>query len=207
MQLRIIDVSHRQGTVDWAKVLASGVAGGICKASEGQTFKDGRFKANWAALGRAGAVRGAYHFARPESSSGRSQAVAFLEQVGQPKPSDLLVLDLEAGSGDLSRWSLDFLGAVEQATGIRPWFYSGPAFIKAHITDGALARHPLWLARYRQTPPDAPRPWTAWRLWQHTDKATVAGVAGHVDESFSAISGLLTEPEPGRIPVATPEGG
>ena len=204
-QLRIIDVSHHQGTVDWAKVLASGVVGGICKATDGQTFKDDKFKANWAALGRAGAVRGAYHFARPEASSGRSQAVAFLEQVGQPKPSDLLVLDLEEGSGDLSRWSLDFLGAVEQATGLRPWFYSGLKFIEAHITDAALARYPLWLARYRPTPPDAPRPWSAWRLWQHTDKATVPGVTGPVDESFGASSTVVTDPEP--VPVATPDGG
>jgi lysozyme len=205
MTLRIIDVSHHQERVDWDKVLASGVAGGICRATRGPTFKDGTFKPNWAALGRAGAVRGAYHYAQPQLSSATSQAASFLEQVGDPKPSDILVLDVEEGSGDLSRWSLDFLRAVEQATGMRPWFYSNPDFIQHHISDAALARHPLWLARYRQTPPEAPRPWSVWRLWQHTDNARVPGVTGPVDESFSASSTLITDPEP--VPVTTPDGG
>lgn len=201
-ELRIIDVSNHQGKVDWSKVLASGVAGGICKASEGQTFKDKTFKANWDALGSAGAVRGAYHFAKPQVSSGVSQAGAFLDRVGQPDPGDLLVLDLEDGSGNLSKWALEFLRTVEQETGVLPWFYSYAPFIQQHIDDPAVARYPLWLAAYRTTPPATPKPWSKWRLWQHTSKASVPGVNGNVDESFGTIP-EVTKPEPGPVLALT----
>src|SRR5690348_18026208 len=68
-QIRVIDVSNNNGMVDWGQVLASGVAGAIVKCTEGTAFVDGQFIRNWTALGNAGAFRGAYHFARPGSST------------------------------------------------------------------------------------------------------------------------------------------
>ena len=197
-QVRIIDVSNLQGTVDWSRVLASGIAGGICNATEGQTYHDATFGANRAALGQAGAVRGAYHFAKPGTSSGAAQAKVLLDQVGLITPRDVLVLDIEDGSGDLSAWALDFLQTVERGTGVLPWVYSYGPFLRAHMTDRALARYPLWLAAYQATPPAAPAPWGNWRLWQHTNAATVPGVKGNVDESVGTI------PEPAATPAPRP---
>src|SRR5580765_6643007 len=57
-----IDVSHYQGTVDWAKVAASGRKFGIAKATEGTGYVDASFAANWAAMANAGVIRGAYHY-------------------------------------------------------------------------------------------------------------------------------------------------
>ena len=198
--LRIIDVSNHQGKVDWPKVLASGVAGGICKASEGQSFHDATFKANWSALGSAGVVRGAYHFARPDASSGASQANMFLSCLSDVNPRDLLVLDIEEGSGNLSGWALEFLQTIERTTGALPWVYSYGPFLRQSVTDPGLARYPLWLAAYQSRPPAPPKPWGNWRLWQHTDAAAVPGVKGKVDESVGSIPD-----RPGRpVPVPAP---
>lgn len=186
-QLRLPDVSDYQGAVDWASVLASGCAGGICKATEGSGFTAKTFAGNWWALDRLGAVRGAYCFARPSSSAAGPQARKFLDVVGTPKPTDLLVLDIEDGTGNLSAWALQWLTIVQTATGITPWVYSYGPFIRAHLTDPALAAYPLWLAAYQSKPPACPPPWKSYALWQHTDKAQIPGIRGGCDESIGTL--------------------
>lgn len=184
MALSLPDVSNYQGHVDWQAVLASGRAGGIVKASEGVTYTDPTFASNWQALGTLDAVRGAYHFARPTESNPQTQAARFCSIVNARQPADILVLDLEVGTGNLSPWALGFLQEVERLTGVIPWIYSYAPFIKSHLTDPALADYPLWLAAYQQNPPVCPAPWKTYTAWQHTDAATIPGITGRCDESF-----------------------
>lgn len=195
-QIRIPDVSNHQGPVDWSIVLASGAAGGICKATEGMTYLDPTFAKNWAALGALGAIRGAYHFARPTAGSGEAQADRFLAVVGSWRATDLLVLDLEVGDGDLSSFALTFLDRIRARTGLTPWFYSYGPFIRAHAGARRLAEYPLWLAAYSSRPPTAPPPWTNWQLWQRTDKATIPGIRTPCDESIGALPTAAVEPPP-----------
>jgi GH25 family lysozyme M1 (1,4-beta-N-acetylmuramidase) len=190
--IRIPDVSDYQGAVNWQQVIASGRAGGICKASEGTGYTAKTFAGNWATLDQLGAVRGAYCFARPSLSAPAVQARKFLATVATWKPADLLVLDLEDGSGDLSGWALQWLALVRDATGIIPWLYSYGPFIKAHLTAPALAAYPLWLAAYQSQPPPCPTPWKTYGLWQQTDKAQIPGIRGACDESV------------GNLPVVAP---
>lgn len=194
MDVRLPDVSDYQGAVDWAAVLASGRAGGICKASEGTGFTAKTFAGNWWALDRLGAVRGAYHFARPSSSGAAPQARKFLDVVATWKPADLLVLDIEDGGGDLSKWALQWLTAIQNATGLTPWLYSYGPFIRAHLTDPALAAFPLWLAAYQTKPPAVPAPWKQYLLWQHTDKARIPGINGGCDESIGTLQAAPVAP-------------
>ena len=60
-----IDTSHYQHapSLNWTKVAASGVKFAFLKATEGTTFQDPYFKADWAATANVGIFRGAYHFA------------------------------------------------------------------------------------------------------------------------------------------------
>src|SRR5437899_3151687 len=83
-----IDVSHWDGTVDWAQVAGSGRAWAIAKATEGVTFLDPAFAANWAGMKAAGLVRGAYHFFRP-AHGGVEQADWYLSKVGAFAAGDL----------------------------------------------------------------------------------------------------------------------
>lgn len=199
-QVRIIDVSNHQGTVDWTAVVGSGRAGGLCKATEGLTFIDGTFGRNWSALKALSARRGAYHFARPGAGTPEQQAARFLSVVAAAgrDQADMLILDLEAGDGNLDDFALRWLGFIERQTGVLPWLYSYGPFIRAHLSNPALARYPLWIAAYQTNPPPAPPPWSAWTLWQFTDKSTVPGVSTPCDES----QGTLAVPvAPTPVPV------
>jgi lysozyme len=54
-----IDVSNHQGAVDWPAVAGDGITAAYIKATEGETFVDGRFADNWGGAGRQLPPRGA----------------------------------------------------------------------------------------------------------------------------------------------------
>ncbi len=184
---KFIDVSNHQGVVNWDSVRASGRTGAICKATEGATYKDPTFHTNFDALGARNMVRGAYHFAHPDNHTPATEANFFLAFVGAVKPSDILVLDIEVGTGGLSAWALEWLQIVHTKTGILPWVYSYGPFLSAHLTNPGLAAYPLWLAAYQSIQPPAHAPWTKLEAWQHSSSVQVPGVSGNCDESYQLV--------------------
>jgi lysozyme len=83
-----IDVFHNNGTIDWENVAAAGVSFAFAKATEGETFRDPKFNANYTEMKNNGIIRGAYHFFRP-NKDGRKQAENFLKLVQALGPGDL----------------------------------------------------------------------------------------------------------------------
>src|SRR5215211_4056432 len=73
-----IDVSHWQGTVDWAGWASQGIKFAVMKATEGVSYIDSKLDANYTGSAGAGLIRGAYHFALPNESTGTVQANFFL---------------------------------------------------------------------------------------------------------------------------------
>lgn len=181
-----IDVSDYQGQVDWQAVAQSGVQFAFAKATEGTGFVCQTFPANWAGIRAAGLVRGAYHFAQPDANQPEAEADWFLSQVGTLLPGDLLALDLEAGSGDLTAWTLRWLARVAGQVGFLPLVYSGAWFLEPHFdaNDATLSGHGLWLAAYSAVLPSPPLNWPVVAFWQYTDSATIPGVTGACDASF-----------------------
>lgn len=178
-----IDVSHWQGTIDWNAVAADGVEFAFVKASEGGDYTDPRFAANWAGARRAGVIRGAYHFFRPQTDA-MAQAAHFLRTVPFA-PGDLPpVLDVEVTDGR----SMDAVAAgvrtwlqeVERATGRRPVIYTRASFWTAQM-GGAFGGYPLWVAHYGVASPGIPAGWGGWTFWQHSDAGRVDGISGGVD--------------------------
>ena len=66
-----VDVSHWQGTIDWAKVKVAGKRFAYIKATESTDFVDNMYATNRAQAKAQGIKVGAYHFARPSTTSGR----------------------------------------------------------------------------------------------------------------------------------------
>src|SRR5260370_20196232 len=90
-----IDVSHHQGQVNWHLVAEAGISFAFAKATEGVTFVDPQFSANWVGIKNAGIIRGPYHFFRPARPVD-GQVENFTRTVSEIKDGDLPpVLDLE----------------------------------------------------------------------------------------------------------------
>ena len=166
----VVDISHHNGQIDFAKAKASGIVGIIQKATQGQSGVDRTYDTNRKAALKEGLLWGAYHFAT--GSDGVKQAENFLK-VADPDKETLLVLDFEPNptgpSMDLTE-AHAFVTHVQQATGKYPGFYSGH-YIKQLLgskQDAVLANCWFWLAQYGTTAVVPPN-WQTWTMWQYTD--------------------------------------
>lgn len=179
----VVDISHHNGNVNFAKAKDAGIIGVIQKATQGQTNVDPTYKTNKTKALNAGLLWGAYHFAT--GSDGLKQADNFLRVVGDD-PKTLLVLDFEpnlTGPSMSLEEARAFVTNVKERTGRFPGFYSGH-FIKQLLgtnSDPVLANCWFWLAQYGKTAVVPPN-WPTWTLWQYTD-----GVIGPEPHTVSGI--------------------
>src|SRR3982751_3375048 len=78
-----IDVSHWQGTINWASVAAAGKQFAFTKATEGTTYVDPTLATNTSGAKNAGLLTGVYHFAHPDTDTAASEAQHFVAAAAQ----------------------------------------------------------------------------------------------------------------------------
>ena len=133
-RLEGIDVSHWQGTIDWAKVRAAGKKFAYIKASEHTTFVDDTYLTNCSRAKSAGLKVGAYHFARPNigTTDAYAEADHFIGTADWTSGELRPVLDLEDTGGltssALQTWVKAFVQRIYDRTGVRAVIYVSPAF-------------------------------------------------------------------------------
>src|SRR5262249_58342541 len=66
------DVSNYQGNINWGSVAAQGARFAYAKTSEGLTYLDPYWNANYSGAKNAGLYAGGYHYGRPDRSGGRA---------------------------------------------------------------------------------------------------------------------------------------
>jgi GH25 family lysozyme M1 (1,4-beta-N-acetylmuramidase) len=218
------DVSRWQhGTaISWSAVKASGQSFVFVKATEGSGYTNAYFAADWAQSRAVGLYRGAYHFARPSSTSGSALAQArhFVKVAGTHRGAGDLppVLDLESDGGlsaaALATWTQQWLTEATRLTGRTPIIYTYPSFWKVQMAGTAMfAEYPLWIADYSGTSaPTTLGIWKTWTFWQVNNTTTMPGISGNVDfnrfnGSASALARLAnlgtTAPAPAPSPAPT----
>jgi lysozyme len=179
-----IDVSYYQKTIDWPRVRRAGIRFAFIRVSDGVVIRDPMFATNWAQARRAGVIRGAYQYFRPDQSA-TAQADLMIAAMHDRTRDDLPpVLDIEIDAG-LSRDALVararvWIDRVRDKLGVEPIVYTGNDLWR-HGSAGALATQSLWVAHYTSECPSLPAPWTRWAFWQHTDRGAVPGIDGPVD--------------------------
>ena len=218
-----VDVYGGTGTIDWARVKASGREFAFIKATQGTYNKQASFSTQWSGAAAAGLLRSAYHFF-DGTNDGVAQANWFLAELaagGGMQPGDLPpLLDLECPTSSnqattqsdceragASGWvdtptllarTFDWLATVEQATGRKPLIYSYPSwFPDVMASDPRLAAYPLFIATYA-TCASVPPPWTSAVFWQYSASATVPGItaAADVDRFFGTHDDLVAYATP-----------
>lgn len=177
-----IDVSHYQGEIDWNAMRAQGIDFAYIKATEGSSHTDECFEQNIELAQESGIAAGAYHFFSFDSSA-RTQAVHFIETIGDHKMDLIPVIDIEY-YGDKSsnppdrevvrRELATFLQLLEEHYGCKPMIYTTQTVYYKYI-NGAFAEYPLWIRNVYFPPVQQ------WTLWQYTDQLRPEGVFG--DES------------------------
>lgn len=187
-----IDVSTYQGLPKWDQVKAAGVSFVYCKATEGVSIQDKRFRENYKALKEAGLSRGAYHFFRG-GNSGAKQLDNFMTQVIDLWDKDDLppCIDIESVY-DVNKVSLatqiDYIlewgSLVKTTLKVKPVAYTSLRVVRDLFKNtNKFGDFQLWTVDYRGgiDKPRIPPGFTEWVLWQFTDKTIVPGIQGPVD--------------------------
>ena len=186
-----IDVSHWQGTIDWARVKGSGRSFAIAKATEGIGFLDDAYARNKAGAMGQGLKFGAYHFAQPVNDPVR-EADWFVNNAGYQRGMLIPTLDLERSAGRsvdaLTAWVKAWLGRVDERLGVKPMIYVSPSFWRTYMGDTRWFADNgyaiLWVANWGVTSPSLPASsWggRSWTFWQYTSDGAVPGISGRVD--------------------------
>ncbi|QHW32974.1 glycoside hydrolase [Paenibacillus rhizovicinus] len=183
--VKVIDVSHYQGTIDWKKAHADGVMGAFIKASEGTGITDSAFATNAVNAPAAGLRVGFYHYSHPEKNDAKSEAAYFASVVAGRKADFPHVLDVEGQasqvpSDKLTDWCVQWLKEVTRLTGHDTMVYTGASFAKSYLGK-SLGAWPLWVAHYGVDQPMANDTWDEWAVFQYTSSGSVKGINGNVD--------------------------
>ena len=177
--LRLIDASSRNPTIDWRALHDGGYGGAIIKATEGSGYHNPLAPAQLAGARAQQLVVGHYGFARQDQDPTPEGEADYLLSYADVRPGELVCLDFEqAGGTNLAAWALGYLGRLEYRLGYGNIFlYSYPNYIQSFLQDARLARYPLWFASYdRPTWPAPPAPWSQVVIWQ--DAGDAVGVPG-----------------------------
>ncbi|MCM1127395.1 MAG: glycoside hydrolase family 25 [Lachnospiraceae bacterium] len=228
-----IDVSKYQGTIDWAKVKASGVEFAMIRAgyrakSTGEIFEDPTARYNMQEAQAAGIRLGVYFFSSAVTmEEARAEAAFTKELIAKYRITYPVAYNCEDfQSADSRQHGLSveertnlacaFLDEIS-AGGYTPMFYAARSELEgnAQWNTGTLAsKYKIWVAQY----PDQPYPQTTASsysgthdMWQYTSQGKVDGISGKVDVNL-AYFGYAKEAEakdeaPAEVVEANPEVG
>ncbi|GAA2101183.1 lysozyme [Streptomyces albiaxialis] len=200
-----VDVSSHQGNVAWRTLRKSGVKWAYVKATEGKSYRNPYFAQQYNGSYKSGMIRGAYHFATPNTSSGATQANYFVKHGGGwSKDGKTLpgVLDIEynpygstcygKSSRQLVSWIRDFLNRYKARTGRQAVIYTSTNWWKRCTGNygGFASRHPLWVARYASSVGPLPAGWKFHTMWQYTSRGPTVGDHNRFNGSLKRVKAL-----------------
>ncbi|MEV3856563.1 lysozyme [Streptomyces sp. NPDC050095] len=184
------DVSSHQKNVNWSRAKSKGARFVYVKATESTTYKNPYFTQQYRGARRAGIIRGAYHFALPNKTSGRTQASYFVRNGGGwtrdgwtlPPALDIEYNPYGAACYGLSKskmvsWITSFSNEIRRRTGRRPVIYTNLHWWKTCTGNSPAfaANHALWLARFDESAGALPAGWNYWTFWQYDNSGRLPG--------------------------------
>lgn len=194
-----IDVSATHGDVNWDGAAASNVRFAYIHATEGIQYKSPTFAAQYDGAADDKLIRGAYHVALPDQSSGAAQADFFVDNGGgwsadgQTLPGAVSLSYNPAGAtcydlspAELIDWIHDFADEYKARVG-REVVIQTTADWWNSCTDSATEfglLHPLWVAQYGISDPMLPAGWSYYTFWQYASTSQLPGVSGVVTGSL-----------------------
>lgn len=200
-----VDVSSHNGSVSWSTLWNSGVRFAYVKATESTSYTNPSFAQQYNGSYNAGMIRGAYHFATPDTSSGATQATYFAghgggwSKDGRTLPG---ALDMEYnpyGStcygltpAGLVNWMKDWFATYKARTGRDAVLYTSTGWWKQCTGNSTAfgAVNPLWIPRYGSSVGELPAGWGFHTIWQYTSSGPTVGDHNRFNGSLDRLKAL-----------------
>lgn len=176
-----IDVSGYQGNVDWAAQWNAGKRFVWAKATEGTGYTNPYFGQQYNGSYNQGFIRGAYHFALPNVSSGAAQANYFNSHGGGWSGDGRTLpgaLDMEynpygatcygLSKAAMTTWVKDFSDTYKARWNKYPAIYTSASWWSQCVSGDFSSTNPLWVARYASTVGGMPYAWSTYTVWQYS---------------------------------------
>ncbi len=179
-----IDVSGWQRNVDWQRWWDDGKRFTYVKATEGLTYKNPYFTQQYNGSYDVGMIRGAYHFALPNKSTGAKQASYFASNGGGWSRDGRTLpgtVDLEYNpygstcygktKAGMAAWVRSFNDTYHERTGRYPVIYTSTSWWNQCVGSAGdfSETSPLWIARYAGTVGTLPADWDYYTFWQYNN--------------------------------------
>lgn len=173
--MKVIDISHHNGKINWRKVKADGIGGVMIRASYGWYNYDKCFKQNVKEVQEQDLPWGLYHYTYATNmSEARQELYGFLNALRGLKPTLPVVIDTEDADGYRRKhgnpsWELLAQMLVVQLQGLERngyyamWYASKSWAENLMRIRPELKKYDLWLAHWGVAKPSMPC-----GLWQYT---------------------------------------
>ena len=203
-----MDVSSAQGSVDWQGAYNLGARFAYVKATEATTYTNPSFAQQYNGSYNVGMIRGAYHFAHPDSSTGTAQADYFIAHGGgwsgdgrtmppalslQNNPSGAQCYGLSAAA--MVSWIKAFSEEMHVKTSKYPMISTPFSWWSACTgnSNAFAATNPFWLDSFTSSPPSSiPAGTATWTLWQSASSGVLPGGQDQFNGSWSRLQALAT---------------
>ncbi len=200
-----MDVSGYQGNVNWSSAWSNGARFAYVKATEGTYYKNPYFNQQYSGSYNVGMIRASYHFARPDTTGGATQADYFVDHGGGwSKDGKTLpgVIDMEynpygatcygKSQSQMAGWIRAFSNEYHKRTTRWPVIYTSNSWWSQCVgTAGNFSNHsPLWVARYASAVGTLPWPWAFYTFWQYADSGVFPGDQDVFNGAYSRLVAL-----------------
>jgi GH25 family lysozyme M1 (1,4-beta-N-acetylmuramidase) len=206
-QLPGIDVSGYQGNLNWASIAPS-IDFSYAKATEGTYYTNPDFTNQYNGPYNAGLIRGSYHFAIPNNSSGSAQADYFIAHGGGWSADGKTLpgaLDIEynpygaecygLSQASMVSWIWSFVNEYAAREHAYPVIYSTTDWWSTCTgnNSGFAAYDPLWIANYSASGGGTlPSGWGYYTFWQYADSGSQPGDQDVFNGAYSQLQVLAT---------------
>ena len=189
-----IDLSDKNGAVDWSQFGNNDVNFVYIKTSEAIDSIDSMYETNIQKAGESGILAGAYHWLHPDLHVGR-QAELFLNTVGNFKGMLPPVVCLETYHTNLTAMDKSvrtFIELLRDGLGVNPVIYTSETYWNTYLSNSNWGcEYPLWLDKPGNSWPKQIWPWAGWTLWQYSYQARLPGIATNLGLNW--FNGSITE--------------
>ncbi|MEU6171274.1 GH25 family lysozyme [Streptantibioticus parmotrematis] len=200
-----MDVSAYQGSVDWTTAWNNGARFAYVKATESTTYTNPDFTQQYDGSYDVGMIRGAYHFATPDTSGGAAQADYFVSHGGGwsgdgktlPPMLDIEYNPYGAECYGLSQsgmvdWISAFVNEVHARTSRWATIYTTTDWWTTCTGNSSAfaGNDPLFVARYSSSAGTLPAGWGYYTFWQYADSGTFPGDQDYFNGAYDRLQAL-----------------
>jgi GH25 family lysozyme M1 (1,4-beta-N-acetylmuramidase) len=197
-----MDVSGYQGNVNWSAAWSNGGKFAYVKATESTSYTNPYFAQQYNGSYNVGMIRGAYHFATPDTSGGATQADYFVNHGGGWSNDGKTLpgaLDIEynpygatcygLSQSAMTNWVKAFSNEYHARTTRYPVIYTTYNWWSQCTGNagGFATNNPLWIARYSTSPGTLLNGYGFQTIWQYADSGTFPGDQDYFNGAYSGL--------------------